>query len=491
MKKGAVVFGVMILAGTGFAGMTEMGMEKTVWAAEGVLTTDCKAVNPETRELCDKDEYILLSTGNGSAEIYDSQGECVGSCRAYLDDMYGAATVKKNLLLDYMEEDVISVYSMAELKTILELPGSEYYIQVNGDVCLTVNKNTGQFCLYDCHGNMMYRSGESEWTEGEYQGRLLVLDQGYLIGSCRFTDAEPVPALGPIWLSKDGQERREVTDAYLTEAFANWETQEFGDNLLIYSWENETGAVYDLDGNILLDQIEAYLYPYTEEHWFYSYNYNMKIALACQNVDETYIVYDTQLQECADFPALNLEHWDLGYAGGFIKGMTYQQLEGAVCDGFVLYKDKTWCPYAQTEQGCIVYADGKLVSVPLEEGQNLNSFNERYAVLGYDQAEMYSTSLIDRETGEVLAESHWNENDGISFEIGEDYCIITNMKAEGEDLQTSFTIRDNENQILCSAEKASAGIWENGYIVMKRGNYHGIADPEGNWIVKAVYGAEE
>lgn len=444
-----------------------------------------------TAALCDKDEYILLATGNNYAEIYDSKGICVGTCRAYENHNYGAATIKKNLLLDYMDGDTILVYSMAELKTILELPGSEYYIQVDGEVCLATNRNTGQFCLYDCHGDLLYSSGESTWTEDGYQGRLLVLENGYLMGSCRFTSEDILPAAGPVWLSRDGREKREITNSFLVEAFINWKAQEFGEYILVYNWENEEGAVYGLDGKLLLDQIEMYLCPYTDDNWFYSSNYNIKTALVLQNVDDMYTVYDTKLQDCAMFPALETERWDLGYAAGFIKGVAYQQLRGNTCDGFVRYEGKAWYPYAQTEGGCLVFAAGKQIFIPLEAGQTLLSFNERYVMAGYYKEEEYFTRLIDRETGDVLMDSSWDLNNGLSFEIGENCCIIMDTAWNGDDCQISITIRDNENQIRYSDHNSSAGTWRNGYIVMKRGIYHGIADINGNWVVKTIYGADE
>lgn len=487
--KMAKIFRLLSL-GICLAGILITGTGQQCMASE-MVSEECKAENPGTPVLCNEDEYILLSTGNNYAEIYDSHGICVGSCRAYLDDTYGAATIKNNTLLDYMDGDTIAVYSMADLKTVLEFPGGEYYIQINGDVCLATNRNTGRVCLYDCHGELLYSSGESTWTEDEYQGRLMVLDHGYLIGSCRVTDAGTLPAIGPVWLSIDGQEKREVTDFYLTEAFANWETQEFGDYILVYNWETETGAVYDLDGKAVLDQIETYLSPYTDDSWFYSYNYNMKTALVFQNVDDMYTVYNTQLQDCAMFPALETERWALGYAAGFIKGASYQQLEGNTCDGFVRYNDKAWYPYAETGEGYLVYADGQQILVPMQEGQDLNSFNERYAMAGFYENGVYLTRLLDRKTGDILMDSCWEENGGISFEIGKDYCIITETNWDGDDCQTSITIHDSENQICYSSDKASARTWKNGYIVMKRGIYHGIADIEGNWIVKTICRAEE
>lgn len=459
-----------------------------LWKSEIPCQADAgDRTEEQTAALCDENEYILLSSGKNYAEIYDSKGNYLDRCRVYLNDLYGIATIKKNFLLDYVDGDIISIYSMADLQTVLEFPYSEYYVQISGDVCLATNRNTGQICLYDCHGELLYSSGETAWAENEYQGILMVLEHGYLVGSCRVTDEDIFPVYGPIWISSSGQENREITDPYLTEAFVKREIQEFGDYMLVYNWENETGVLYDLDGKVLLERIEAYLCPYTEDNWFYSYNYNTKIALVLQKADEMYTVYDTQLQECAMFPALETEPRNLGYAAGYIEGMSYHQLEGNICAGFVRYKNKAWCPYAETKEGVLVYADGHQIPLTVESGQNLIAFNERYAMTEYNEEESYITCLIDRKTGNVLMDSCWDEDGSISFEIGEECCIIVNTKWNGDDCRTSLTIRDEENQICYSSDKASAGTWKNGYIVLKRGIYHGIADTNGNWIVRTIY----
>lgn len=487
IRTGAIVLsGIWMLGigifGTGLPGIGMFGQVMACYAADG---------SSEPLPVCNDNEYILLAAGSNYAEIYDGEGNCAGRCRAYLDESGSAVTVKKDSLLEYTSGEAIRVFSMAELKNILEFSSLDYSLEICGSVCLATNRYTGQYRLYDCHGGLLYSSKEGTWIDAGYQGRILDLERGYLIGICRFEDDWIVPAIAPVWVSKDGQQTRELTDDFLIEAFGNWSMQEFGENVLVYDNQEETGAVYDLDGTILLDQVKAYLSPYTDDEWFYSYHQHISTALALQLTDGMYTVYDTELRETAMFSGSEFERPYLGYAGGFLQGVAYQQLEGNVCAGFVLYEDRGWCPYAETEDGCLVYADGKKILIPLKPGQNVSSLNEVHALASSCEDDMYIDSLIDCRTGETLLDSRWEEENSVYFELGRDFCIITETTLLGGDFQTSFKILDENNRVCCSSPNGSARPWKHGYIVLQRGIYNGIADRNGNWIVRTVYEEQE
>lgn len=453
-----------------------------------VMAEETVVYEADFRPICDEDEYVLMPAGSNYAEIYDSNGNCMGRCRAYLDV---AATIKKDYVVAYTSGDIWQVYSLAELKNILELSAEEYSVETCEDVCLAINQNTGKFSLYDCSGNLLFVSNEREWEEGKYGGQILGLDNGYLM--CIFKDEETgrIPAIGPVWVSKDGQSNKVITAPCLIEGFADWAIQGFGDYVFIYDSDRMEGTVYDLDGNVLLDRLFNCLAPYIEDKWYYGYNYFIPAAVVLQKADGMYIAYDTKLQEIAMFPMEDEGFPDSGYAGGFLQGAAYEQLGGRVCEGFMRYQDRTWHPYVKTEKGYLVYVDGQQTEIPLESWQNPWYFNETYVTAAYNGDSSYEEYLVDRKTGEVLREIHWDDVSGGSFELGEDFCIVTEMNWE-DDIYSSFVSILDENQEVCySQDNGSAATWKNGYITLRRGIYYGIADREGNWIVRTVFGAEE
>lgn len=506
-KKGSFLQGFIIIAAAAacslLTGRECLGAE-VVTIAPGSSRTIAGTASPDEAAvlnelpICDEDEYVLLSVGDNYAEIYDSQGNYLFRCRTYMDGSYSACTIKKQYVLDYTDDKIWSVYSMPELKTIGEFSAQDYQIQTYGEVFLVTEEHTGDFTLYDSSGSILYASGagqdaDAENPSGQCQGRILMLDDGYLIGSCRLMDGEYSIADGPVWVSRDGQQSREITDAYLTEEFADWSLQEFGNYVLVFDWNEERGSIYDLDGTLLLDSVVSHFSQYTDDEFYsvYNSNENFRISLAMQEMDGMCVVYNTNLEECGIVDVTENGYWDYGYAGGFIKGVSYRQLDGRACAGFVKYQNSCWCPYADTEDGCVIYVDGELLPISLDEGENVTQLNEAYLVKGHYVDGIYSELLVDRQTGELLAESGWSETGNIYFTLGTDYCIITEETESDDGSQTKTIIRDSRNRICYESENAKAYPWKNGYIVLNRGIYHGIADRSGSWIIKTVNGWEE
>lgn len=470
------------------AGLLLGGIALLIVCEHPVMAEETLDSGADFRPICDEDEYVLIPSGSNRGEIYDSQGNCKGGCRAY---MYNAATIKKDSVVGYMSGDTWQVFSMAELKNILELSSEEYSVETCEDVCLTINRNTGKLSLYDCRGNVMYTSNESEWAEGKYDGRILGLDSGYLMCTFKSEETGRIPSIGPVWVSKDGQSNKVITARSLIEGFTDWSIQSFGDYVFVYDSNRMEGTVYDLEGNVLLDQLFNCLAPYTDDKWYYDYNYYIPAAVVLKKADGMYIAYDTKLQEISMFPAEDDGFPDCGYAGGFLQGAAYEQLGGRVCEGFMRYRDKTWHPYTKTEKGYLVYVDGQQMEIALEPWQNPWYFNDSYITAVYNGNSSYEEYLVDRKTGAVLQEICWDDVSGGSFELGEDFCIVSKMKCEDDIYSNSFSILDKNQEICYSQDNGSAATWKNGYITLKRGIYYGIADREGNWIVRTIFGEEE
>lgn len=431
----------------------------------------------EVPAICGEDEYVLLSCGNNYAEIYNSQGEYEGRCRAYMQEgFFYAATIGKEGLISYSDGKNWNVFSMAAKKDILQVPQS-CDLQCYKGVCMVSDKETGEISLYDNKGTLLYTGEGFYYSEENGYVTLRVMDSGYIVGVCSdIGDNDPVNKL-PVWISADGSLAREITDEYLARAFVQGKISAFGDFLEKYDWDTGWNAVYDMDGTMLLDQIVYDIYPYVNDS--NRYDYDSDAGFLAKNDQGILRIYDRNLCEITSFPFD--ENSYPAYANGFFRGMSYEELSGNVCTDFVRYKGEEWIPCARVDGGVWLYEDGSPVFISLSEGENITELNDAYAVTtSYDDA-MYMQRLYDRNTGQILYEADLNQG-SVRYELGKDYCLIGEFRENDE----TFTILDNQQQTCYSSHDTYGMVWKNGCLAVKRGIYNGITDKNGNWIIKTV-----
>lgn len=446
-------------------------------------TATCMAAEENVEKICEEDEYVLLSCGDNYAEIYDRDGNRIGQCRAYLDEFRSACTVKNNEIVVYSDGISITAFSMSKLENILDFPSEENNIQAFGSVCLVSDQTVRSFSLYDDQGALLYQSGENMWREGEYAyENLAVLDSGYLLGMSLCNEENAAPENGPVWVSKDGSESRQITDASLISAFSDGRVSGFGDMLLINDWTSGLISLYDLDGNLLMDSLNGTVYPYSDN--MTGYSSNAGIIMVMQDEDNVRTFYDRNLDICGTAEVTDNVY--PGYCNGFLEGLTYEELGGLACDGFVLYNGESWQPLAKVEGGYQVYADGKLQFVPLSSEETLYTLNDAYLTAGFTEEGNYYERLKKRSTGETVEESRWNEDGSVTFSLGKGYCIISRYFQSGEEYSVSSVIYDNNREECFRLETAQCQVWKNGYLLLNRGVYTGITDRNGNWVIKTT-----
>lgn len=452
----------------------------------GIIPAGCLAEEYDTSSpgICDEDEYVLILRENNHAEIFDSQGTYIGNCRQALDRYQWAVTVKKDDLLCYSDEEKWSVFSMEKLETVLEFPADQYFLYDNGNVCLATDYVNGNVSLYDHRGEWLYSMEAQVLTQdGGGYARVMEMDDGYVISVYNVLDSDIAP-VNPVWIRSDGKETRLITDPYLVEMFQQDLVSVFGQYLLIFDRDTGSHAVYSLDGELMLDQIESSVYPYTRDYSLYSWNWQP--TLVTRRGTGYLEVYDSKLQLLGTIPP---EYDYPGYASGFLAGMTYEELGGNICTGFADYPDTEWVPCSRTADGCLIYAYGELILIPLSASEELLSLNDTYMIIqSCDADENYEDYLANRRTGEKIAKSVWEEGYSLYFSLGKNYSLIQKTYPEGVG---SVQILNDQNEVSYASDKAEGFAWKNGYVRLTRGIYRGIADTEGNWIVRTLAGWSE
>ena len=203
----------------------------------------------------------------------------------------------------------------------------------------------------------------------------------------------------------------------------------------------------------------------------------------CDTVDGFLKVYNSDLQFLG---TLSSDNSYPGYASGFLEGLEYDELGGRVCTDLVEYNATEWIPASRTENGCLIKAYGELVYIPLQYNEELISLTDTYMVIqSYDGEDDYENYLIDRRTGERIAKAVWNEDYSLYFTLGKNYCMIQEQYQDGSG---TVKILDKQNQISYTSDNVECNTWKNGYVLLRRGIYQGIADIEGNWVIRTTAG---
>lgn len=443
------------------------------------IQTCAQEVTVEQTRLCDEDEYLLLCSGCCYAEIFDCDGTYVGRCRTWMDEFLGAGTAKKTDLLCYRGEDCWSVYSMAELKNILEFPADRFYVTTEESVCLVQDYQTGTMRLYDNHGAMLFGEQNERWV-GENSGysEVLALENGYLITFRSYDETEGDGQTDLFWVSRDGFEVRKLNNPELLRQWENGNVLTFGKYLLVYDWDANDGYICDQEGTVLLSGVNGWI---GDACWdSYAMVQRQQRIVWCREND-VWRVYDETLQQLAEVPYN--EELSLAFSDRFVTGARYEELNGNVCTGFADYNNERKVPYARVDGGFLVY-DGKQTGFVAGEAEDelfaVNDFCVREG--GFNSQEQWAERVIDRDTGTVLQECVGWEGEWTDFMLGKD-CYVASGYQDG---QTMYRVVGSGGEILLDGKPGNCTPWKNGLLVLKRGIYNGIADQDGRWLVRTI-----
>lgn len=488
-----------VQAGSSSGDMSKLQSENS---ADGEVETQMEgsAGNAGTAQeshtgICAEGEYVVLPTaGMNRSEIFDCEGRRLGTCRLSVDSSM-PFRVGKDTLGVFQEQNINYVYSFALLDNILELPTSEYLIQVQGGYCLTAELGTGLVRMYDNRGKELWRIAGYPDTDPEnyYRSiRFCRVGEGVLLWAERYSyegtsRAEYTILEAPIWVSWDGKTVRRVTDETLASEMLTYGCKPFGDALLVENWASEVSRLYSLDGDVLMEGALHAVNDYSSTRWYSHYSFEPQARYLLKEEHGWYTVYDTGRAACGSmevperYPECN---------GEFLSGLAYEELGGRVCSGFVQYGDEQTAPFARAPEGCYVYTeeDG-LRLLPVPPDVELAQFNEAYGLgYWYDEEENYRKALFDIRTGEVI----WNMPEqeigkNASVELAKEYYrFFESVYSDEEGYWSRNEIIDNQGVVRYSSEKAYCYTWQDSYIMLRRGIYVGIADMDGHWIIKTT-----
>ena len=233
----------------------------------------------------------------------------------------------------------------------------------------------------------------------------------------------------------------------------------------------ETCDMFDFSGKIVLEGVNDL--P-DSSFWLWSQE-----AVTNVKISDTYvkdgILYDASLQP--------VQKNQLGADGELIYGNTYD-VEGIPCEATQWknnYNDYLHTGYADL---IAVGTQGDKIAIKTKDaeyvinsnGQDFYGMNDSVLVLG-------GKTFVSLETGKVLRNMEYQ----YEMDIEDDYAIVQTggyMPSTGYNVPD--TIIDNDGNIRYMSGQSSYEGTQGEYIVLYRGPYVGIADLNGDWVIKTL-----
>ncbi|MBQ8306007.1 MAG: hypothetical protein IJX90_07310 [Blautia sp.] len=448
-------------------------------------------VQAEMQKICGEDETVLLAVPGQETTLYyayDEQGNRLGRLDIVGFGLF-AKLVRRTALYPSTEEKGTLVRA-GDFAPAFSCPPKEAWLSYQGRHFVTVDKQTGVITLY----------GESAEPLGsitpvtplspdiEPSVNILDLQDGFLV---RITDYTTV-----VWgyFDKESGEGRELRDpgllSYLDQK--DKEVYSLGNHIAVvpYSYAVEErqaqGWVLSLDGTVLMDGIEAALTDrFYEEDSFWPedsyYEDRYAAGVVVKNTGTAYEIYDASLQ-CLGTVGERPENYE-SFSDGFVKGLSYAELNDASCAGFVFDCDtEKQIPYAESGDTYRIWKDGSLLELPAE-GTPVK-ISSAYCVTetegGTNVYRLRDKSLI----------AGYNRYRYACVSLGSSGILLYDDPEEEYWWNDTATIYDNEGNATYHDTSRRVYAFVNGTWTCTRGIYCGLIDMYGNWVLKDTFERE-
>ena len=431
--------------------------------------------------ICDEEHYLLASDGT-DVVLYDRNGAELTRFTGITEDYEMPSLISRGeLLLGYRNGNYV-FFSTSVLKNVAVFPMEGYAFTYNKSAVLILDKAAGILTLYDLAGNPLFCSVLDfvvQEPESWYNIYLLELDSGYLFW------VKGQNGLRLTWVSRDGTVQREIMDPAVVRGLTeDYRYAAFGDNLFLCPDGELPGCILSPDGELLLPNVDFVL----KEAFYnrvipYTYYSTRPADYVIQEENGMCILYDQNFRIQGFYP--NPYQADAYVfqqsAGEYVQGKTYPELGDLACTGFVYDEEGIYHPAARTEGGAYVFVDGTTVFLPFAGDEKLVQLNRNYYIT---ETEDYLKTARRRDTGEMVVMTSVDGAISTWFSLGTEGLLVQVGGYEGDDYIITGTIYDGNGNPTYSIRKGYLRPWTKNLWHLSRGIYSGIADGEGNWVVR-------
>ena len=452
-----------------------------VYAEEISQSSGTENSSGQGLHLCDEDEYLLFYENNQRIMAFDSDGEYVAEFRDYTEA--SPQSVSKDSLVVSECDGQTSIFSFKTLCEVFSCASDAYSFMSTGRAVMAMERATGAFSVYNVDGDVLYHSDVAvRGSADAYAPNICFYEitSGYLCG------VESGGRGLVVQVGNDGSSRL-ITDPFIKENILDWNSYVFGDLLIVTEWDEDrgqTGAAYDLDGNLVMDNIRDLIRDEGSRFEDYQHWESNLTFVTRKEENGTYTIYDRDLNAVGN---VTKEKADAIYRSvdGKVPGGWCQELDGIV-EGFVplnsgffmsIVPETRFTPYAEKEDEYVILGeDGDLLHAPKYPGEKLYSAGTGYFVYktdtgGFRIRRADDGSIFPSEDAVFDPEKTILQSEaGIAvYEWGEGCAFY-----------------DLEGNLTYTSETAWVEPWKNGYFFMQRGIYQGYVDINGKWVMRRM-----
>ena len=434
--------------------------------------------------ICAQDERVLLPVPGDDIILYyayDEEGNRIGRLPAEGWGNYAKLVGADSLFPSGGE--FRTLVRAGDLVTVASFPVEDYSLFLQGDYYVTLNKETGILTLFDKYTDPIgqFSTGSRLKGEGLASGEILELSDSFFVKAATYDTT--------VWIriKKADHAVQEITDP---DFLRNLNTEgmtvySFGDYLMTAPYpyaasKGTRGVVMTEEGTVVIDGVENALEESHDQIYtnrlYYGHGMSESTAqFAVRDAGSDYEIYDASLT-CVGTMAKEPER-RLRCGSGFVNGLSYPELDGYTCEGFVFDVDaQTLVPYALKADMYLIRKDGKCVEVPA------SGYPERISSAYYTAIKENGMEVYRIKDGSLMA--YYPENTYGCVSLGSEGIRLCD---EPEQLwDGTVTIYDNEGNPTYHSKYCGLFAFTNGTWACSRGIYRGLVDMNGNWIFKDI-----
>jgi hypothetical protein len=425
---------------------------------------DLPIEEPQDIPLFEEGYYAVLQGEGAYYNVFDCYGNPVGNFLYYASEIYRPIGImsEKQLtsLYRFNEKDVETVFPLTD-----KYGYSTLHSSVNG--FYQVDENKGQVALYNTEGQHILTL-KYPWDAGNNHIYINVTCYGdeTVVSLSTIDSSTKTRPIAIYFVALDGT----INDACTCENLPNERATGILGRKYFFVESLYGGAVcnlYDMDGNIVVKNV-------SDDNWHFQY--------VSYGSDFNILDYYTKDGQTFDTSLQLVDRNTVEADGDLIYGLEYD-VEGITCIAKYRRGGYLMEGYGVDREVVAVGTSGDQMAIKTTEEEYVFTCNDMQFYGINNHVVVLSNQVISLDTGAVLYTI-----DSQYFEVANEYIYTYYFGYDENGLEShSYSIIDKDGKVSYSTQKAFIQDTKGENIMLYRGPYFGIANLQGEWLIKSLY----